>query len=64
MPNLIMVSDKKVSKDSNIFQFGCHVNQSFGRNQILSSNSEEDHGRIFSVKFHENWTGSFREEDV
>ena len=27
---------------------------SFGRNQILSKYSEEDHGRNISVKFHQN----------
>ena len=27
-------------------------------------NSEEDHGRNISVKFHQNPTNSFREEDV
>ena len=34
---------------------------SFWRNQILSTNSEEDHGRNISVKFHQNPISSFRE---
>ena len=37
---------------------------SFFRNQIISKNSEEDHGRNISVKFHQNPISSFREEDV
>ena len=34
---------------------------SFRRHQILSRNPEEDHGRNISVKFHQDWIGSFRE---
>ena len=63
-----MVSDKKILKD---FQkkkkkkkFCCHGNQSFWRNQIISTNSEEDHGRNISVKFHQHPISIFREEDV
>ena len=37
---------------------------SWGRNQIISINSEEVHARNISMKFHRNWMGSFREEDV
>ena len=36
----------------------------FERNQILSKNSEMDHGRNISVRFHQNPMSSFREEDV
>ena len=68
MPNLvalgIMVSDKKISKISKNFQFCCHGNLSFRKNQILSKNFEEDHARNISVKFHQNPISSFREEDV
>ena len=31
---------------------------------MLSRNSEDDHGRNISVKFHQNPISSFREEDV
>ena len=69
MPNLValglMVSDKKIFKDfKKKIQFCCHGNQSFRRNQIISRNSEEDHGGNISVKFHQNPISSFREEDV
>ena len=53
MPNFIavglMVSDKKIFKD-------------FKKVEILSRNSEEDHGRNISVKFHQNPMSSFRED--
>ena len=61
MPNLsvlgYMILDKKIFKD-------CYSNQSYFEIKILvlSRNSEEDHDRIISVKFHENWTGVFRED--
>ena len=32
--------------------------------KLPSRNSEEDHGRNISVKFHQNLVSSFREEDV
>ena len=60
-----MFSDKifflKISK---IFRVCCHGNHSCKRIQFFSKISEEDHGRIISVKFHQNWIGSFREEDI
>ena len=63
MPNLvalgIMVSDKKIFKDFKKFSVLLPW-----RNQILSRNSEEDHARNISVKFHQNPISSFREEDV
>ena len=36
----------------------------FKRNQIISTDFKEDHGRNISVKFHQNPISSFREEDV
>ena len=68
MPNLVplglMVSDKKIFKDLKKIKFCCHGNQSFLRNQIISRNFKEDHGRNISVKFHQYPISSFREEDV
>ena len=68
MPNLValglMVSDKKIFIDFKKIKFCCHSNQSFKRNQIISRNSEEDHGRYIYVKFHQNPISGFREEDV
>ena len=66
MPNLValtlMVSDKKIFKD--LFgSFCCHGNQRFLR-ICFPRNSEDDHGRNISVKFHQNRISSFREKDV
>ena len=61
MPNLVslslMVCDKDLQKK---IKFCCHGNQSFSRNQILSRNSEEDHGgKMFKIKVNaqtDGWT--------
>ena len=68
MPNLValslMVSDKKIFKDFKNFYVLLPWQPEFKRNQILSRNSEEDHDRNISVKFHQNPISSFGEEDV
>ena len=68
MPNLValslMVSDKKIFKDFKNSYVLLPCQPQFLKNQILSRNSEEDHGRNNSVKFHQNSISSFREEDV
>ena len=65
MPNLVtlslMIPDLKILKDFKNFQLCCHGNQSFRRNQMLSRNSEEDHGRNITVNFHQNRVSSFRD---
>ena len=67
MPNLValglMVSDKKIFKDFKKFSVLLPWQPEF-LNQIISRNSEEDHGGNISVKFHQNRTSSFSEEDV
>ena len=64
MPNLValtlMVSDKKIFK---VFSFVAIATTVFDGIKN-SRNSEEDHGRNISVKFHQNRISSFREEDV
>ena len=67
MPNLValrlMVSDKKIFKDFKIFSVLLPWQpEFFSRNQTLSRNSEEDHGRNVSVKLHQNCIRSFRED--
>ena len=58
MPNLValglMVSDKKIFKDFKKFSVLLPWQPEFLRNQIISRNSEEDHGGNISVKFHQN----------
>ena len=64
MPNLValglMVSDKKIFKDFKKIS----VLLPWQPELLKESNSEEDHGRNISVKFHQNPTSSFREKDV
>ena len=68
MPNLvalgIMVSDKKIFKDLKKFSVLLPWQPEFLKESNSFKNSEEDHARNISVKFHENLIGSFREEDV
>ena len=69
MPNLValgfMVSDKKIFKDfKKKFSFVAMATRVFEGIKLFKKNSEEDHGRDISVKFHQNPIGSFREEDV
>ena len=68
MPNLValglMVPDKKTFKDFKKFSVLLPWQPEFLEDQIISRNSEEDHGRNISVKFHQNPISSFREEDV
>ena len=68
MPNLValglMVSDKEIFKDLKKNSVLLPWQPEFLKNQIISINSEEDHGRNISVKFNQNQIGSFREEDV
>ena len=68
MPNLvalgIMVSDKKIFKDLKKFSVLLPWQPEFLKESNSFKNSEEDHARNISVKFHENLIASFREEDV
>ena len=68
MPNLValglMVSDKKIFKDFKKISVLLPWQPEFFKNQIISGNSEEDHGWNISVKFHQNPISSFSEEDV
>ena len=64
MPNLVALIFQDFLRFQICLCFVAKGNQSFRRNQILSRNSEEDHGRNISVKFHQNAISSFREEDV
>ena len=56
-----MVSDKKIFSFQNFFSFVAMATTVFD-NQIISRNSEEDHGRNTSVKFPQNPISSFRED--
>ena len=71
MPNLValglMVSDKKIFKDlkkKKKLSFVAMATRAFEGIKLFKKNSEEDHGRNISVKFHQNPISSFREEDV
>ena len=68
MPNLValslMVSDKKIFKDFKNACFVAMATRDFEGIKFFQRNSEEDHGRNISVKFHQNPISSFREEDV
>ena len=68
MPNLVtlglMVSDKKIFKDCKKFSALLPWQPEFWKESILKKNSEKDHGRNISLKFHQNPISSFREEDV
>ena len=68
MPNLValelMVSDKKIFKDFKNFSVLLPWQPEFLKESNYLKNSEEDHGRNISVKFHQNPISSFREEDV
>ena len=70
MPNFValglMVSDKKTfqrfQKNLSFVAMATTVFKGIKCFQILSRNSEEDHGRNISVKFHQNPISSFRED--
>ena len=68
MPNLValglMVFDKKISKDFKKVLVLLPWQPVFERIKFLQKNSEEDHCRNISVKFHQNPISSFSEEDV
>ena len=69
MPNLValslMVSDKKIFKDfKKKICFVAMATRVFEGIKFFKKNSEEDHGRNISLKFHQNPISSFREEDV
>ena len=68
MPNLValglMVSDKKILKDFKRILVLLPWQPEFLKESNYLKNSEEDHGRIISVKFHQNQISSFREDDV
>ena len=65
MPNLIalalMVSDKKIFKNLKKKSVLLSWQPEFLKNQIISRNSEEDHGMNISVEFHQNPISSFRD---
>ena len=67
MPNLValglVVSDKRFSKITNILSFVTMATRTFEGSNCFK-NCEKDYGRNISVKFHQNWISSFREEDV
>ena len=67
MPNLValslMVSNQDFQKFQNFLSFVAMATRIF-EGISLSRNSEKDHGRNISVKFHQNLISSFREEDV
>ena len=67
MPNLValglMVSDKKIFKDfKKKLSFVAMATRVFEAIKFFKKNSEEDHGRNISVKFHQNLISSFRED--
>ena len=68
MPNLVplglIVSDKKIFKDSKNISVLLPWQPEFLKESNYFKNSEEDYGRNISVKFHQNPISSFREEDV
>ena len=68
MPNLVTlglkVSDKKIFKDFKKIQVLLPWQPEFLKESNSFKNSEEDHGRNISVKFHQNPISSVREEDV
>ena len=69
MPNLvalgIMVSDKKIFNDfKKKFSFVAMATRVFEGIKFFPRNSEEDHARNISVKFHQNRISSFKEKDV
>ena len=60
----LMVSDKKIFKDFIFFfSFVAMATRVFEGFNFSQKNSEKDHGRNISVKFHQNPMSSFREED-
>ena len=60
-----MVSDKKIFKVFKFFfSFVAMAITVFDGIKFFQENSEEDHGRNISVKFHQNPISSFREKDV
>ena len=59
-----MVSDKKIFKDLKKFSVLLPWQPEFLKESNYLRNSEEDHARNISVKFHQNPVSSFREEDV
>ena len=66
MPNLValslMVSDKEIFKDVKFFKVLLPWQPEFFKESIFFKNSEEDHGRNISVKFHQNRISIFRED--
>ena len=68
MPNLvalgIMVSDKMIFKDFKKISVLLPWQPEFLKESNSFENSEEDHARNISVKFHQNPISSFTEEDV
>ena len=69
MPNLValglMVSDKKIFNDlKKKLSFVAMATRFSEGIKFFQKNSEEDHSRNISVKFHQNPSSSFREEDV
>ena len=68
MQNLValglMVSDKKIFEDFNFFLNFVAIATRVFEGIKFFKNSEEDHGRNISMKFHQNPIGSFRDEDA
>ena len=67
MPNLValspMVSDKKIFKDFSFFlSFIAMATRVLEGIKLFKKNSEDDHDRNISVKFHQNWISGFRED--
>ena len=68
MPNLVAlglkVSDKKIFEDINSFSVFLPWQPELLKESNSFKHSEQDHVRNISVTLHQNWMGSFRDEDV